>query len=206
MGVMAKLSALVIMLACVSVAGDKKAQQNYDALVQRIKAHDQTINFIEFRMAAGKAGIASDLKARNKLMEAVNKRDFKQMSVAAEAVLKTNYADMDGHYFAKIAAQQLGDPQGAEFHRWVEIGLLNALRSSGDGKSVDTAMKVISVDEEYFIIRMMGQQPKKQSLGSCAGNPCDIYTTYDPETQKAQTWYFDVSVPMGRMAKALGEQ
>ena len=65
------------------------------------------------------------------------------MEETANAVLKSNYADLDGHYFAKIAAKELGKPEKAEFHDWVEMGLLKCLRSSGDGKSAATAMKVI---------------------------------------------------------------
>jgi hypothetical protein len=125
------------------------------------------------------------------------------MAEAADAVLKSNYADLDGHYFAKIAAKELGKPELAEFHRWVETGLLKSLSSSGDGNSPETAMKVISVDEEYFTLRMMGQMPGSQSLSTCAGSPCDIMTTMDPQSKQEHKWYFNVEIPMKREAEAL---
>ena len=127
------------------------------------------------------------------------------MSEAADAVLKSNYGDLDAHYFAKIAAKEFAQTEKYELHHWIEMGLLKALRSTGDGRSAATAMKVISVDEEYFVLRMVRQEPVKQSLGECSGNLCDIMKTHDPQTDTDQTWYFDASIPMNRLAKALGE-
>jgi len=185
--------------------GQNDASKKYNALADRLRSGDQTVNFTEFRAAAADAGIDSDPEARSKLFDAAKNRDFPKMLDAANLVLKSNYADLDAHYFAKIAAKQVGKPELAEFHDWVEMGLLNALRSTGDGKTPETAMKVISVHEEYFILRMMRQQPSMQSLSTCKGNPCDIMKARDPETGAEQTWYFDASIPMNQMAKALGE-
>jgi Domain of unknown function (DUF4919) len=181
------------------------AMQKYNALAERLRSGDQTVDFTEFRAAVADAGVASDPDARDKLFAAAKNRDFAKMLDSANLVLKSNYADLDAHYFAKIAAKQVGKPELAEFHDWVEMGLLKALRSTGDGRTPETAMKVISVDEEYFILRMMRQQPGSQSLGTCKGNPCDIMKTQDIETATEQMWYFDASIPMNRLAKALGE-
>ncbi|HEV2992622.1 MAG TPA: DUF4919 domain-containing protein, partial [Candidatus Angelobacter sp.] len=100
-------------------------------------------------------------------------------------------------------AKELGKPEKAEFHNWVEMGLLKSLRSSGDGKSAATAMKVISVDEEYFILHMMGQIMKSQALSTCEGKPCDVMTTEDRESKQEETWYFNVEIPLNRTRKAI---
>ena len=205
MKIAVKIIILAVFTVCLAGAAGNDAKAKYEALVQRVRSGDQTVDLNELRIAAGEAGIESDIDARDKLMTAAENHDFKKMAEAADAVLKSNYADLDGHYFAKIAAKELGKPEQAEFHRWVEIGLLQSLRSSGDGQSPATAMKVISVDEEYFILRMMGQQPGNQALGTCAGNPCDIMTSFDPESKQKHTWYFNVKVPMERMSKALDQ-
>jgi len=177
------------------------------ALVQRLRSGDQTVDVNELRVAAGDGGIVSDSNARDKLMTAARNRDFKKMETAADDVLRSNYADLDGHFFAKIAAKELGKPEKAEFHNWVEMGLLKSLRSSGDGQSAATAMKVISVDEEYFILRMMDQMPRQQALGKCEGKPCDIMTTADRDSKQEHKWYFNVEIPMRRMTEAIeGDQ
>lgn len=199
---------LILFMACLAGAAENTAKNaahaKYEALVQRVRSGDQTVDLNELRLAAGEAGIESDVNARDRLMTTVRNHDFKKMGEAADAVLKSNYADLDAHYFAKIAAKQLGKPEQEEFHRWVELGLLQSLRASGDGQSPDTAMKVISVDEEYFILRMMGQMPKQQALSTCAGARCDIMTSFDPESKQEHTWYFNVEIPMKREAEALG--
>jgi hypothetical protein len=200
-----KVVTFILLVTCLAGAADKVAKAKYEGLVQRVRSGDQTVELNELRVAAGEAGIESDIDARNRLMTAAKNHDFKKMAEAADAVLKSNYADLDGHYFAKIAAKELGKPELAEFHRWVETGLLKSLRSSGDGKSPETAMKVISVDEEYFILRMMGQMPGSQALSTCAGSPCDIMTTIDPQSKQEHRWYFNVEIPMKRMAEALEE-
>lgn len=199
-----RLTVAILLLTCLAF-GQQDAIQDYKALADRLRSGDQSVDFIAFRKAAGEAGVESDIKARDALFAAARNHDFPKMLDAANSVLKSNYADLDAHYFAKIAAKELGKPELAEFHNWVEMGLLKGLRSTGDGRSQATAMKVISVDEEYFIIRMMGQMPGSQSLSQCNGNPCDIMKTTDPESNTEQTWYFDASIPMNRMAKALGE-
>ena len=190
-------------MASLAVASDSNAKAKYEALVQRARSGDQTVDLNELRLAAGEAGIESDVEARHKLMATAQNHDFKKMAEVADAVLKSNYADLDAHYFASVAAKELGKPEQAEFHRWIGTGLFRSLRSTGDGQSPATAMKVISVDEEYFFIRVMGQMPRQQSLGTCAGHPCDIYKTTDPESKQEHTWYFDVEIPMKRMHEAI---
>ena len=52
-------------------------------------------------------------------------------------------------------------------------------------------------------LRMMGQMPGSQSLSTCAGSPCDIMTTMDPQSKEEHRWYFNVEIPMKREAEAL---
>ncbi len=209
----AKIVRLILLGTCIAMVAEathgetaaaKSAKAKYTALVQRARSGDQTVDLNELRLAAGEANIESDVDARDNLMTAARNHDFKKMETAANAVLKSNFADLDGHYFARIAAKELGKPEQAEFHHWVEFGLLKSLRGSGDGKSAATAMKVISVEEEYFLLRMMDQQPGKQALSTCNGDPCDIMTTYDPESKQEITWYFNVAIPMRHLSESLG--
>ena len=206
--------AWLLLFLLVSLAGAQQAaapkepspREKYQALVQRLRSGDQSVDLNELRMAAGEAGIASDPDARTQLFDAAEHEDYAKMAVAAEAVLKSNYTDLDGHFFAKQAARAQNKPELVEFHDFVLRGLLLSLRDSGDGTSPETAVKVIAVDEEYFILRMLNQESKQQVLGKCKGNPCDIMTTTDNETKEEKTWYFDVSIPMTAMGKALGQK
>jgi hypothetical protein len=203
MKTLAKIGCCVMLAVCLVSASGKEAKAKYEALVQRVRSGDQTVDLNELRLAAGEGGIVSDVDARSNLMAAARKRDFKKLEQAADAVLKSNYTDLDGHFFAKVAAKELGKPEKEEFHNWVEMGLLKSLYSSGDGKSAATALKVISVDEEYFLLRVMGQMVKSQALSTCEGKRCDVMTTEDRESKQEQKWYFNVEIPMNRLRQAI---
>lgn len=138
-----------------------------------------------------------------KLFAAVERNDDEKVAEEAEAVLRTNFADLFAHHFARVAYTKLGKSQLADLHRRIGTGLFQSLLASGDGRSPDTAMKVISVEEEYFFLRLRGETVKQQSLRNCAGRPCDVLKTIDARTSEEREWYFDVEAPMVRSERAL---
>jgi hypothetical protein len=202
-------TSIALLLLVVSVAGasEQRAKAHYEALVRRAQLGDHTVDLNELRTAAGEACIRSNVEARKKLMTPRPNKNYQMVAEVAAAVVKSNFTDLDGHALSYFAAKELGKPEEAEFHRWVLIGLLRSLQSTGDGQSPATAMKVISVDEEYFILTTTGQGLQKQALSTCVGNPCDILTTFHLESKEKHTWYFNVEIPLKCCcgAKALEE-
>jgi len=83
----------------------------------------------------------------------------------------------------------------AEFHRTVFRGLINSIRNSGDGKSPETAWVVITVHEEYVILRVLGFRPSQQSLLSQNGHSYDVMKVKNAEDGTEQTFYFNVDIP-----------
>ena len=133
----------LILTAGTGMAAVSPAQAKYNELVKRALAGDRTVDLAELRHMAGEAGIESDPDARGELMKAAGHKDFAAMLSTAAIVLKSNFADLDAHYFAKIAAKQLGNEADADFHHWAEMGLLKALRATGDGRSAETDRKSV---------------------------------------------------------------
>lgn len=76
-------------------------------------------------------------------------------------------------------------------------GLLQSITATGDGKTADTAFKVISVAEEYALLREIGAKVKEQSLVG----PCDKMEV--ERNGGKYTFYFDVRIPLRATAKAL---
>jgi hypothetical protein len=76
-------------------------------------------------------------------------------------------------------------------------GLLQSITATGDGKTADTAFKVISVAEEYALLREIGAKVKSQSL---AGQ-CDKMQV--ERNGKEYTFYFDIRIPLRADLKAL---
>jgi hypothetical protein len=73
------------------------------------------------------------------MTEALSKKDFLGALKYSEAVLESNYVNIDAHYVDFMANREMGAMDKAEFHRTVFRGLINSIRNLGDGKSLETA-------------------------------------------------------------------
>jgi hypothetical protein len=87
-------------------------------------------------------------------------------------------------------------------HEFAARGLIASIASSGDGTSLESPFKVISVGEEYVLLRSLGAKVKKQSvLSSPSGIMCDMM---ECEIKgKKVVFYFDVSISMAAINKML---
>lgn len=68
-------------------------------------------------------------------------------------------------------------------------GIVDAILSSGDGRTCESAFSVISVSHEYEILKVFGLSSKTQSLSS--DNRCDCLTIETP-SGKTDYMYFDI--------------
>ena len=114
----------------------------------------------------------------------------------AEAVLEKNYVDANAHMVAHIAYRQQGDAEKAQLHRRWADGLVESIKAGGDGKSPQTAWHVISISEEYAVIRSMNLRALGQSLVNDKGHAYDMLKTQDPRANNAEvTLFFNVDKP-----------
>ena len=97
---------------------------------------------------------------------------------AAEAVLAKNYVDINAHMVAHIAHREKGDADKSKYHRAWADGLLDSVKSTGDGMSIDKAFEVISISEEYALFQALGVRRLQQSLMRDKGHAYDavVYT------------------------------
>ncbi len=73
--------------------------------------------------------------------------------------------------------------------------------ASGDGKSPQTAIKVISPGEEFFALSMLGLEPKDQALVQTDGKLYDLFTVISEKTGERAEIFFDVSLPTATLRK-----
>jgi hypothetical protein len=177
------------------------AAPSYEALVERLKAGDRTVDFARLRTAF------TETPQYNALMMAVyqsmwrplSQRDFPAAITAAEAVLERNYVEVNAHMVAAIAFQQTGDQARSEFHRVIAGGLLRAIVANGDGKTPETAYRVIDVSEEFAVVRSLNLTPNGSSTSAPPGGPrVDAMRVTDPRTGTASTIYFNVDTVFER--------
>ena len=171
----------------------------YASLLASLKAGKTDIDYTRLRLSymdSPEYKAAKDVSDSEKAMfEALNKKDYPAALKNAEAVLGSEYVNMDAHFVAYIANREMGAMDKAAFHRTVFRGMIDSIRNSGDGKSPEKAWVVISVHEEYVLLRVLGFKPSEQSLIHKDGHSYDEMKVKNAEDGTEQTFYFNVDIP-----------
>jgi hypothetical protein len=180
---------------------EPKDKSSYEALVERAKSGDKTVDFKELRLQyAASPGFhhGPDTDSQKKaMMAALNSKDFTGALKNADVVLASDYVDMDAHFVEYIANRELKAVDQAGLHKFVLQGLLKSVTDSGDGKTPETAFQVIEVHEEYVVLRFMGVgMPWSQSLLRKNDHSYDLIKFEDPASKQEITVYFNVDIPV----------
>jgi hypothetical protein len=110
-----------------------------------------------------------------RLREAVSSGDDRRVAAEAEAVLALNPTFLRAHLAASAAYERLGDAVQAERLRRFVQGWLDALAAAGDGRSMETAFPVLSLDEEYALLQVAGWEPVGRRAAEENGHIFDIF-------------------------------
>jgi hypothetical protein len=179
----------------------------YDALLKRVKAGDKTVDFKELRMTYADSSHYSpyrgDGDTQKAMFAAMNAEKWDEALKQSAKILEENYVDINAHVVADIANRSKGDTDKADFHKFVAKGLINSITNSGDGKSTDKAMVVISTDEEYTLLNLLGLRPAGQALINDKGHSFDKLTAVDPKTNEKYEFYFNIDKPFGWLGNSL---
>lgn len=187
------------------IVGDSAA---YRRLRDRLRGGDLSVPFDSLRLAYAASdaydpyGVDSD--RRKAMFEALDRGDHAAARAAADSTLAENYVDGYAHMAASVAARESGDSAAARFHRAVFRGLIESIGARG-GRTPDSAMLVISVDEEYVFLQALGLRRGMQALTDCAGRACDALEVVDRRTGEKYHLFFDVSIPTARLARQFEE-
>jgi hypothetical protein len=134
---------------------------------------------------------------------ALNAKEYDKALVSSEKILAGNYLDINGHFVAYAANGHLGVSEKAAYHKYVFENLLKSITDSGDGKTMETAFAVISVDEEYVFFNYMGLRPAGQALIEDKGHHYDKMTALDPKTNQSNVYYFNIDKPFNWLGNSL---
>lgn len=170
----------------------------YDVLLEKVKQKDPSVNFTELRLAFYESpnyNPYAPMLTYRPMNAALNQKNYEEALKIAEAVLAKNFVEINAHMTAQIAYQETGKAERAQFHKFMVDGLLNSIKSNVDGKSVATAFEVISINEEYGLVRSLGLRPIKQALVQEKGRSYDAITVVDPQTNQESVMYFNVDKP-----------
>lgn len=197
-----KPSLLVLCALIMGAPALGPSQENlseYASILARVKNGDLSIDFQRLRYSymdsPERHAAKATIKERQDMITSLNKKDYKKAVQKADVVLANEFVDMDAQFVEAVAHRELQETEKADFHKAVFNGLLKSITDSGDGKSKESAFVVISVDEEYVVLRVMGLRPNKQSVAHDGGHSYDVMETIDSASGKAVTLYFNVDIP-----------
>lgn len=169
----------------------------YRQLVGRVKKGDATVDFVKLRDAfwqwLNDAKNQTKAPNRDAMVEAFKKQDYAKAAELAEVVLDYEFINRGLHLATEDAYRKVGDTAKADYHRDIAQKLMQALLSTGDGKTPETAYRVFSVREEYQIMDYLGYAPGSQALLSINNKPYDLLSGTDKKTGKGVQVYFDIS-------------
>ena len=187
---------LVLAVTLGAPVSQAQAPTTYSQLVERLKSGDRTVDFTELRMAFTETDAYNGMMMGiyRQLWNPLNAKDFEGALKVVDAVLLRNYAEPNAHMVASIAHAQLGRQMESQFHRFIADGLLRSIMSQGDGKTQETAYRVIDVSEEYAFFRAMNLTPRSQGAAAPKdGEPIvDTMTLIDNRTKEERVLYFAV--------------
>ena len=173
-------------------------KSKYDVLLEKVKQKDPSVNFTELRLAfydSSNYNPYAPMMTYRPMNAALNQKNYEEALKIAESVLAKNFVEINAHMTAQIAYQETGNTERAQFHKFMVEGLLNSIKSNFDGKSTATAFEVISINEEYGLVRSLGLRPIKQALVQDKGHSYDAITVVDPQTNQESVLYFNVDKP-----------
>lgn len=182
------------------------AKSKLDELIDKAKKLDRTLDFTELRIAfyeSANYNPHAPMMTYRPLYGALGQKNFAEAIKIAESVLEKNIVEVNAHMVAQAAYQETGNAERGQFHKFMADGLLNSIKSKGDGKSPGTAFEVISINEEYGLLRSMGLRPISQSLIDEKGHLVDALTIVDPKTNQQTVVYFNVDRPFKWSARKL---
>jgi hypothetical protein len=175
-----------------------EAKKTYEALLEKAKKGEGTVDYGALRFAYFETPEYSPMEGMTvyrALWGAAAQSNWPEAAKQAEAVLAKNYVDVNAHMVAHVAYRQQGDEEKAKLHRRWADGLLDSIRSGGDGKTPQTAWHVISISEEYAVFRALNLRPVGQALVRADDHAYDEIRVIDPQTNAEVKYYFNVDKP-----------
>jgi len=170
----------------------------YSDFVKNLESGHTDIDYLKFRESFLDSEQFEKAQAQSKKFDSLeeamykrmNERDYDGVIETTTKMLNIDYTSMLAHKILRQTYEILDYPEKAEKYKSIQFGLLKSIVQNGDGKSCETAWPVIQVEEEYFILDMLGADLIEQSLDNSAGI-CDKMVV-EVEGEK-ETYYFDVS-------------
>ena len=152
----------------------------YSGFVKKLEAGQTDIDYQAFRFSfieseqfkiASKKSVMFD-SLKSEMYAQMTKSNYSEAIKITKQMLSIDYTSMIAHKILRQTYKAAGDTINALKYKTIQFGLLNSIVKNGDGKTCATAWPVIQIEEEYFILEMVGAKVQKQSIDN-KGGLCD---------------------------------
>ncbi|WP_020208517.1 DUF4919 domain-containing protein [Gilvimarinus chinensis] len=206
--------ALVLVAACSHTQTDDKATNlpadvTYHQLVDSVSSHTTLPDLISLREIYVQTSYyqpysGPELVLSQVMFEALGAEDWKSCQRHAQTILDSNFISLPAHYAAMVCEEMLGNTDTSSFHQVLLDGLVEAIWSSGNGTSEEEAFFCTSTPELQAFIQIQGLEITGQALSEGEdGRAFDIMDIKEPLTERAFTWYFDITTQWQKGLKNL---
>ena len=173
-------------------------QDTFSDYIKKLEAGETNIDYQDFRFSFLKSEQFTIAQSKLKEFDSLKRQMYVQMNAAnhqeviqiTKKLLSIDYTDMKAHKILRQTYKIIGDTVNAAKYKTIQFGLMNSILQKGDGRSCETAWPVIQVEEEYFILEMVGAKLMEQTLVE-DGGICDKME-FKAEG-KNKTYFFEVS-------------
>lgn len=169
----------------------------YSDYVKQLENGKSDIDYVDFRNSfleskqfSKKSTNYNNLKKQ--VYSAIKNKEYKEVVRLTKAMLSIDYTSMFAHQYLQQTYKILDDSVNRNKYHDIEFGLLNSITKSGDGKTCETGWHVTQIEEEYFILNMIGSTLQTQSISSGGKNMCDKMVVKTEEGE-SKTYYFEAN-------------
>lgn len=203
-------AALLFCLAAAAPVWASEADDRLAALVAQVRGGDTAVDYTALRDAyaqsAGYDPYGEQVMDDHKAMFArLSDGDCPAASAAADRVLAVNYIHASGHFIRWVCAMKDGRERDGQFHRAVLTGLMKSVTGGRDGRTPASAFSVVSVDEEYALLRFFRLHPGRQQLVHADGSLFDLLE-FSGDDGRHGTWLFNIDRPRRWLAARFPEK
>lgn len=180
---------------------------DYAALVAAAKS-GQSVDFRALREAYAKSPdydpYGSKLpSALREMIPAATAGDCQKAVTIAGTAIEAAFIYSDAHMILALCAGKAGDTAREEAERKIAVGLMKSIFNSGDGKTPQTAYRVVTVWEEYNVLQLQHMHRTVQRLVSVDGHEYDVLDAKRDGEDKVQSIYFRIDGFMDQLSREL---
>ena len=188
---------VALFLATASYADEY--EKTCSEILNKVKNGETAVDYAALRQNCGRTSWYVQRKQtkidkiRKEMFAAANEGKHAEVKKLAQSILDLNYLNMTAHRMLSWSLDALGDSVGSKRHLDIELGLLRSIGQSGSGKNCKEGRVVIDVEEEYFVMQIMGWKLRRQQTVGDGDNTCDLMEVVDSEGNERNE-YFNVNI------------